>query len=211
MEVELYKIDGTQSGEKVELPDTVFNIEPNDDAISLAVRVQRANSRQGTAGSKNRRLITGGGKKPWKQKGRGTARAGTSRSPVWVGGARAFGPQPRDYSMRIPKKVKKLARRSALTYKARGNEVLVVENFELENPKTKEMYAILQNLNLDSKKVLFLVPQPMPNAENKMLRASRNIPFLAVREAANASTYDILNCKVLLIQKDSIDSLKSVL
>lgn len=211
MEVDLYKIDGNQSETKVELPDTIFNIEPNDDAVHLAVRVQTTNNRQGTVGTKNRRLITGGGRKPWRQKGRGTARAGSTRSAIWVGGARTFGPQPRDFHLKIMKKVKKLARRSALTYKARNNQIMVVENFDLQTSKTKEMKEILKHLKLETKKVLLLVPQAVPNNQNKILRTAKNLPFLAVREAENVSTYDILNCKVLLMQQGSIERLQLVL
>jgi len=211
MEVDLYKIDGTVTGEKVDLPDSIFNIEPNDDAIYLAVKVQTTNNRQGTSASKNRALIHGGGKKPWRQKGRGTARAGSTRSPLWVGGARIFGPQPRHFHKKINKKVKKLARRSALSYKAQNNEIIVVENFNLETAKTKEMFLILRSLKLDSEKVLLLIPQAIPNRDNKILHASKNIPLLSIREAEYISTYDILNCKTLLMQKDSIERLQAVL
>jgi large subunit ribosomal protein L4 len=211
MELDLYNIDGTLSGEKVTLPDAVFNIEPNDHAIYLAVKVRQTNMRQGTAASRNRRLIRGGGKKPWKQKGRGTARSGSSRSSVWVGGARTFGPQPRAYHMKITKKVKSLARRSALTYKALNHEIKVVKDFELENPKTKEMFAILKNLELNSQKVLFMVPNAVAKAENKIMRAGRNIPNLEIRVAVDASTFDILNCKTLLVQQSSIQRLEATL
>ncbi len=211
MELDLLKIDGTQTGTKVALPDDIFNVEPNDHAIYLAVCVQMTNSRQGTVGSKNRRLITGGGKKPWRQKGRGTARAGTSRSPLWVGGARIFGPQMRDYHSKINKKVKKLARCSALTYKARQNEILVVEDFDLQNPKTRELYRILEQLSLAGKKVLLVVPRVVSTADNKILRAGRNIPNLAIRVAGELSTLDILNSKTLLMQQSSIGQIETVL
>jgi len=211
MELDLYNIDGTLTGEKVTLPDAVFNIEPNDHAIYLAVKVQQANLRQGTAASRNRRLIRGGGKKPWKQKGRGTARSGSSRSSVWVGGSRAFGPQPREYHLKITKKVKSLARRSALTYKALNHEIKVIKDFELENPKTKEMFAILKNLELNTQKVLLMVPDTVAKAENKVMRAGRNIPNFEIRVAANASTFDILNCKTLLVQQSSIQRLEATI
>lgn len=211
MELDIYNIDGTLTGEKINLPDAVFNIEPNDHAIYLAVKVQQTNMRQGTAASRNRRIIRGGGRKPWKQKGRGTARAGTTRSPIWVGGARIFGPQPRNYNMKMTKKLKKLARRSALTYKALNQEIKVVKDFDLENPKTKEMFTILKNLELDSEKVLLMVPNSVSKEENKIVRAGRNIPDFEIRVASDASTFDILNCKTLLVQQSSIQRLEATL
>ncbi|MCK5737630.1 50S ribosomal protein L4 [bacterium] len=211
MELDLYKVDGSLSGKKVTLPEEVFGIEPNDHVIYLAVKVQLTNSRQGTSASRNRRLIHGGGKKPWRQKGRGTARAGSTRSPLWVGGARVFGPQPRDFGMKITKKMKKLARRSALAYKAKDSDIVMVEDFSLESPKTKALFAILQNLSCVGRKILLLVPEAVPLAENKILLASRNIPGLEVRAAKDVSTYDLLNCKTLLVQESSIENLEAVL
>jgi len=207
MELDVYNIDGNMTGEKIALPDDIFNIEPNDHAIYMAVRAQMTRNRQGTAASKNRALVNGGGKKPWRQKGRGTARAGTSRSPVWVGGGCAFGPQPHKYTFRLPKKVNRLARRSAYSYKAKDHEIIIVEDFALANPKTKEMVTILKNLNVQKEKVLLLVP----GKDDVILRAARNIEKLTVRMADTPSTYDILNAKKLLIQKESIEKIKAVL
>ncbi|MDZ7260977.1 MAG: 50S ribosomal protein L4 [candidate division KSB1 bacterium] len=207
MEVDLYKIDGTISGEKVQLADAIFNIEPNDHAIYQAVRAQMTRSRQGTAATKNRAAVSGGGRKPWRQKGRGTARAGSIRSPLWVGGGRVFGPVPRKYQFKLPKKVKRLARCSALSYQAKNGALMVVEDFTLKKPLTKEMYTLLQQMNLDSKKILLLVPQ----YDENILRAGRNIPNLIIRVAETASTYDLLNCQVLLIQKSAIEKIQQVL
>lgn len=211
MELQLYKIDGTQTGTPVNLPESVFNIEPNDHVIYQAVRTQLSNSRQGTFGSKTRSEVRGGGKKPWRQKGRGTARAGSSRSSVWVGGARIFGPKAHEFNLKITKKMKKLARRSAFTYKARKNEIVVVEDFNLENPKTREMFAILKNLKVVGQKVLLLVPEVVASKDNKILRAGRNIPNFQIRTVMEVSTYDIMNCNVLLIQKSSMEKLEAVL
>ncbi|MBN1351455.1 50S ribosomal protein L4 [candidate division KSB1 bacterium] len=207
MELDVYNIEGTATGEKMELPDSIFNIEPNDHVIYQAIRAQMTRSRKGTASSKNRALVRGGGRKPWRQKGRGTARAGTSRSPLWVGGGRTFGPQPHEYRFKLPKKVNKLARRSAYTYKARKNQIIIVENFTIDNAKTKEMNLILKQLSMDKSKVLLLVP----GKDDSILLASKNIPKLTVRMADTPSTYDILNSDKLLIQKDSLDKIKAVL
>ena len=136
MTFEVYKIDGSSTGEKLELADDIFGIEPNDHAIYLAVKAYRANQRQGTHKSKERGEVSGGGKKPWKQKGRGGSRAGTSRSPVWVGGGTIFGPKPHLYKQDLPKKLKRLARKSALSYKVKDEQLMIVEDFNFEQPKT---------------------------------------------------------------------------
>ncbi|OQX88887.1 50S ribosomal protein L4 [candidate division KSB1 bacterium 4484_87] len=206
MELDVYKITGELSGKKVKLPKAIFKAEPNDHLIYMAVRTQLWNRRQGTAATKNRALVRGGGKKPWRQKGRGTARAGTTRSPLWAGGGRIFGPQPRDLHMKITKKMKKLARISAYSYKAKEEGIVLVESVKLENPKTREMFSVLRNLSLNDKKVLFLTEQHDPT----VLLAGRNIPNLTIRQAENASTYDILNCQVLLIEDSAIKKIKEV-
>ncbi|MFQ5772377.1 MAG: 50S ribosomal protein L4, partial [bacterium] len=148
MEFSVYKIDGKRSTRKVNFPDNFLDKAPNSHAVYLAVKTQNANSRQGTTATKTRSMVRGGGKKPWRQKGRGVARAGTNRSPLWVGGGRVFGPHPRDYNMRLPKKVKSLARTAVYSDKAKNNLITIVEDFKLENPKTKEMYHILQSLDV---------------------------------------------------------------
>ncbi len=164
------------------------------------------NRRQGTVATKNRALVRGGGRKPWRQKGRGTARAGTTRSPLWAGGGRIFGPQPRDFKFKLPKKVKRLARRSALTYKAREAAITVIEDFQLEQAKTKEVFSILKNNNLDSKKVLLATT----THDETLVRAGRNIPNFRISMVENLSTYDILNCHSLVLQKSALEKMKEV-
>jgi len=203
MEVDVYKIDGSKSGEKVRLAPEIFEITPNDHAIYQAVRAYLANQRQGTHKTKERSEVRGGGKKPWRQKHTGRARAGTIRSPLWVGGGTIFGPRPHDYVIKLPAKVKNLARRSALSYKAQRSEIMVVEDFSFEAPKTKEMVSILKALQLLEKKTLLLLP-----ASDKTLQKSgRNIPTLNILEARNVSTYDILDNSMLLIQRSAVDVL----
>jgi large subunit ribosomal protein L4 len=206
MELDIYKIDGTVSGEKVALPEQVFNIEPNDHAIYQDVRSYMINNRQGTVSTKNRANVRGGGKKPWRQKGRGTARAGTTRSPIWVGGGRVFGPSPRKFKFRLPKKVKLLARKSALTYKLKENAITILEDFSVENIKTKEMFTILKSNGLDTKKVLLATT----GYDNALLKAGRNIRNFNVYMVENLSTYDILNCQMLVLQKSALEKLKEV-
>ncbi|MBN1155859.1 50S ribosomal protein L4 [candidate division KSB1 bacterium] len=204
MELDVYKIDGTPSGEKLTLSDQIYNIEPNDHAIYLAVKSYLKNNRQGNAASKNRANVRGGGKKPWRQKGRGTARAGTSRSPVWVGGGRTFGPQPRDLSMKLPKKVKLLAKLSALTYKARDEKISIIEDFTLDAAKTREISMILKNIKLDNEKTLFVIPE----YDKDKIRASSNIPNLTIRVASDLNPYDILNCSTMLLQKSTLEKIE---
>ena len=204
MKLDILKIDGSSSGEQLELSDDIFGVEPNDHAIYLAVKAYRANQRQGTSKSKERGEVRGGGKKPWKQKGRGGARAGTSRSPLWVGGGTIFGPRPRDYRQDLTKKLKRLARKSALSYKVKDNQLLIVEDFILENTKTKDFSKILSDLKLSGKKVLVLTG----SYNEKIYKAGRNIPKVNILEAANASTYDILNNQVLVLQKSAVESIK---
>jgi large subunit ribosomal protein L4 len=204
MKLDILKIDGTASGEQLELSDDIFGVEPNDHAIYLAVKAYLANQRQGTSKSKERGEVRGGGKKPWKQKGRGGARAGTSRSPLWVGGGTIFGPRPRDYRQDLTKKLKRLARKSALSYKVKDNQILIVEDFELENTKTKDFSKILSDLKIRGKKVLVLTGK----YDETIYKAGRNIPKVNILEAANASTYDILNNQVLVLQKSAVESIK---
>ncbi len=206
MKLEVHKTDGSSAGKEALLPKEVFGTEPHDHLIYLAVRCEQKNRRQGTVATKNRELVSGGGKKPWRQKGRGTARSGSSRSPLWRGGGRVFGPQPRDLHMKLTKKMKKQARTSAFAYKAKQNEIMLLEEVKLERAKTKEMYQILKNLHLENKKVLLL----KDNYDATVLRASRNIPHLTVRLASDASTFDILNCEMLLIEQKALEKLSEV-
>ena len=201
MQVDVYKIDGTKSGEVVELRPDIFEIEPNDHAIYMAVRAYLANQRQGTHKTKTRGEVRGGGRKPWPQKHTGRARAGSIRSPIWVGGGTVFGPTPRDYRIELPKKLKRLARKSAWSYKLKDGQIIVVEDFTFEEPKTKRMVEILKAFNLENKKVLLLTAKTDPN----VYKSGRNIPTVNVLEAYKASTYDILNNQMILIQKSAVD------
>jgi large subunit ribosomal protein L4 len=203
MKLDILKIDGTASGDQVELSDSIFGIEPNDHAIYLAVKAYLANQRQGTHKSKERSEVSGGGKKPWKQKGRGGARAGTIRSPLWVGGGTIFGPRPRDYRQYLPKKVKRLARKSALSYKVKDEQLMVIEDFNFEKPRTKDFQSIIQALKVEGKKVLLLTG----SHSDAVYKSGRNIDKVRVLEAAKASTYDILNNQILLIQKSAINEI----
>ncbi len=205
MKLDVLKIDGTKSGESVELSDDIFAVEPNDHVIYLSVKAFLANQRQGTHKAKERSEVSGGGKKPWRQKGRGGARAGTTRSPLWVGGGSIFGPKPRDYRQKINKKVSLLARKSALSYKAKANQILVVEDFNFEAPKTKQLTEVLSALKIAGKKTLLLTPGTLQN----VYKSGRNIPTMNILEAKKASTYDLLNNQVLLLQKSAVNELVS--
>jgi large subunit ribosomal protein L4 len=204
MELEVYRKDGTLSGAKVTLSPRVFEIEPNDNAIYQAVRVYLANQRQGTHKTKTVAEVRGSGKKPWRQKHAGRARVGTHRSPLWKGGGTIFGPVPRDYSMKLPAKLKTLARKSALSYKAKNSEITVVEDFSFVSPKTKEMVVVLRALKLYGKKALVLVPKK----DDAILKSGRNLPGIKIIEANKATTYDIVNSNVLLFQKGAIEVLE---
>lgn len=201
MKIDVLKIDGSASGKKCELRDDIFGIEPNDHVLYLSVKSYLANQRQGTHKSKERGEVSGGGKKPWKQKGRGGARAGTSRSPLWVGGGTIFGPRPRDYREDLPKKVSKLARKSAFSHKVKANQLMVVEDFNLETPKTKEFVKILGDLKISGKKVLLLTNGNLPS----VFKSGRNISKIKILEADKASTYDIVNNQILLLQQGGVE------
>ncbi len=203
MKVDVYKVDGNQSGDSIELSDAVFGVEPNDHVIYLAVKAYLANKRQGTHKTKERNEVRGGGRKPWKQKGRGTARAGTTRSPIWIGGGTIFGPKPRNYRQKLNKKVKSLARKSALSHKAIAEQIVIVEDFDYESPKAKDFENMLDALKIKGKKTLLLTHDHQEN----VYKSGRNINKVSVLEASNASTYDILNNQVLLLQKSSVDKL----
>lgn len=207
MKVDVYKIDGSKASSKVELSDSIFGIEPNDHVIYLSVKAYNANQRQGTHKSKERSEVSGGGKKPWKQKGRGGARAGTSRSPLWVGGGTIFGPRPRNYRQKLNKKVNKLARMSALSYKTKAEQLLVVEDFNFESPKSKEFQNILKALKLNGKKTLLLTNGTLEN----VYKSGRNIEKVNIVEAEKASAFDLLNNQVVLIQKGALEKLESIL
>ena len=203
MQLKIYKIDGTTAEDAVELPASIFEIEPNHHVIYLAVKAYLSNQRQGTHKAKERSEVRGGGKKPWRQKGRGTARAGTSRSPIWVGGGTIHGPRPHTHIQKMTKKSSLLARKSALALKAKEGQIMIIEDISFEKPKTKDFSSILQNLNLDGKKTLMLLAE---NNEN-VYRSGRNIEKVSLMRAIDASTYDILNNQILLIQKSAFEPL----
>lgn len=207
MKVDVYKIDGTKSSSKVELSNDIFGIEPNDHVIYLAVKTYLANQRQGTHKAKERAEVRGGGKKPWKQKGRGGARAGTSRSPLWVGGGTIFGPRPRNYRQKLNKKVLQLARKSALSYKAKASQIMIVEDFDFDSPKTKELVNILSSLNVNGKKTLLLTA----GSREKVYLSGRNVPKLNILQASNASTYDLVNNQLVLLQKSAVEEIQNSL
>jgi large subunit ribosomal protein L4 len=207
MELDVYKIDGSKSGKKITLSPEIFEIEPNDHAIYMDVRVIQANARQGTHKVKPRNEVRGGGKKPFRQKKTGRARQGTSRSPLNVGGGSIFGPHPHDYKMKIPAKMKKLARKSALSYKARENAIVVIEDFSFNEPKTKQMAEVLKSFSLDAKKTLLLTTKN----DNNVYKSGRNMPKLSICEAAKASTFDLLNNKVVLMQHGAVEALNTTL
>lgn len=204
MELKVLKKDGTDSGEMIALNPEIFEIQPSDHAIYLDVRSIRANQHQGTHKVKSRSEVRGGGKKPYRQKGTGGARRGTQRSPLMPGGGAIFGPQPHDYVVGINKKVKTLARKSALAYKAKANAIFVVEDFTPDVIKTKEIASTLKNLGIAGKKTLFLTA----GKNDVLYKSGRNIPTLNVLEANKASTYDILDSKVLLLHKSAVKALE---
>jgi len=199
----VYKIDGTQSSETVEIQDSLLEKTPNDHAIYLDVKAYLANQRQGTHKAKERGEVSGSTKKPWKQKGRGTARSGATRSPLWVGGGTIFGPRPRDYRQFINKKVKKLARLSAFIYKVKSEQLVFVQDINIETPKTKQVVDIVKALNLTGKKTLLLTTESNKN----VYLSGRNVERLNILEARNASTYDLLNNQKLVIEKSAFEAL----
>ncbi len=207
MQVELYKKDGSPSGEKITLDPAIFEIQPSDHAIYMSVRSLMANQRQGTHKVKPRNEVRGGGKKPFRQKKTGRARAGTSRSPLWVGGGSIFGPTPHDYVVKVSAKLRKLARKSALSYKAKDAAITVVEDFSFDTVKTKEMAGLLKAFALGKKKTLLLTA----GKNESVLKSGRNIPTLNIRDAVTASTYEIVNSNVLLIQKSALSALQNSL
>jgi large subunit ribosomal protein L4 len=204
MTLDIYKTDGSKSGKKIKLDNGIFGIEPNDHALYLSVKVYLANQRQGTHKTKERSEVRGGGRKPWRQKGRGTARAGTSRSPLWIGGGTIFGPRPRNYRQDLPKKVKKLARKSALSYKVKDKQLMVVEDFTFEKPKTKDFIKILQALDADGKKVLLLTGE----TNEVVYKSGRNVNKVNIMEAGKATTYDIVNNQLLILQKSAVSAIE---
>lgn len=207
MKLKVYNTDGNPTGEEIELSPAVFEIEPNDHAIALAVTAEMTNRRQGTRSVKNRSMVRGGGRKPWRQKGRGAARAGTIRSPIWRGGGITFGPNPQTFKMRINKKVNKLARRSALTYKVREDAVKILADFNWEDGKTANARTLLNSFDVKKGNTLLLTS----DYSTTVCQASRNISGLEVNKAAAASTRQIVKSGTLFIQKSALTSLQEVL
>eukprot|EP01156_Anaeramoeba_ignava_P006758 Anaeramoba_ignava/a349487_42.p4 GENE.a349487_42~~a349487_42.p4 ORF type:complete len:210 (+),score=12.74 a349487_42:936-1565(+) len=203
MELSVLNIEGKETGRKVTLNDQIFGIEPSDHAIYLDVKQYLANQRQGTSKSKERAEIAGSTRKIKRQKGTGTARAGSIKSPVFRGGGTIFGPRPRNYGFKLNKKVKQLARKSALTYKANEKSILVLEDFNFEAPKTKEMVALQTNLQIAEKKALFVLPAE----NNNIYLSSRNLQDVSVVTASDLSTYQILNAKAIVICEGSVSKI----
>ncbi|MBP3303702.1 MAG: 50S ribosomal protein L4 [Muribaculaceae bacterium] len=201
MEVAIYNIKGEDTGRKAQLADEVFAIDANEHAVYLDVKQYLANQRQGTHKSKERSEVSGSTRKLHKQKGGGGSRIGDINSPVLVGGGRVFGPRPRDYRFKLNKKVKALARRSALTYKVQDSQVIVVEDFNFEAPKTKDFVNIAKNLKVDGKKVLLVLP-----SDNKNVTLSaRNVPDARTMIASNLNTYAIMNSNAVILTESSLD------
>ncbi|MCL6258005.1 50S ribosomal protein L4 [Aquiflexum sp. TKW24L] len=207
MELAVLKYNGEDTGRKVTLSDDIFAIEPNDHAIYLDVKQYLANQRQGTHKAKNRNEISGSTKKIKKQKGTGGARAGSIKSPLFRGGGRVFGPVPRDYSFKLNKKLKQLARKSALTYKAKENSVMVLENFSFDAPKTKTYIAMLNGLSLSDKKTLLVLPEVSKN----VYLSSRNLQKAKVMAVENVNTYELLNADNLVLCEGSVSMLETLL
>ena len=207
MEVSVLNINGQETGRKVVLNDAIFGIEPNDHVLYLDVKQYLANQRQGTAKTKERSEMSGSTRKLGRQKGGGGARRGDINSPVLVGGAHVFGPKPRDYSFKLNKKVKVLARKSALSYKAKENAIIVVEDFEMAAPKTKEYVNIVKNLQLGERKSLLL----LPNVNKNVYLSARNLQRSEVMTASALNAYKVLNADVLVITEKSLEAIDGIL
>lgn len=207
MKVTVYQNSGKKTKKKVELIDEIFAIEPNDHAIYLDVKQYLANQRHGTHKSKERADISGSTRKIKKQKGTGTARAGSIKSPLFRGGGRAFGPRPRDYSFKLNKKLKMLARKSALSYKSKEEGIMVLEDFNFEAPRTKEYLKMLTSLELENKKTLLVLPETNRN----VLLSSRNLPKAKVTTVDSLNTYDVLHADSLLISESSVEKIENLL
>ena len=200
MELNVLNIKGEDTGRKVTLDDAIFGIEPNDHAIYLDVKQYLANQRQGTHKSKERSEMSGSTRKLIRQKGSGGARRGDINSPVLVGGARVFGPKPRDYSFKLNKKVKSLARKSALAYKAKDNAIIVIEDLSMETPKTKEFVAMTKNLNIADKKLLLVLPE----SNKTVFLSARNLAKASIIRATDINTYKVLDASNLVLTESSI-------
>lgn len=207
MEVSVLNINGQETGRKVALNDAIYGIEPNEHVLYLAVKQYLANQRQGTAKSKERSEMSGSTRKLGRQKGGGGARRGDINSPVLVGGGCVFGPKPRDYRQKLNKKVNILARKSALSYQAKENGIIVVEDFTLEAPKTKDFLNIVKNLKVEGKKVLVV----LPTEDKNVYLSARNLKEAQVMGAANINTYKILNADAVIIAESSLETIDKIL
>ena len=207
MKVVLHNIEGKETSKKVDLKKDIFGIEPNDHAIYLDVKHYLANQRTGTSKTKERGEITGSRRKIRRQKGSGMARVGDIKNPIFRGGGRTFGPKPRDYDNKLNKKVKRLARKSALTYKAKDNNIIVLEDFTLDTPKTKEYLNVLTNLEQTDNKTLMILPETNKN----VYLSSRNIKKAKVVRASDLCTYDIMNANKLLVLESSVKEIEETL
>ncbi|MBN2287559.1 MAG: 50S ribosomal protein L4 [Tissierellales bacterium] len=202
--VALYNISGEQVGE-IELSDDVFGIEINTHVMYEAVKVYLANQRQGTQSAKTRSEVRGGGRKPWRQKGTGRARQGSIRSPQWKGGGVVFAPKPRDYSMQLPKKIRRLAMKSAFSAKYESNEIIVLDQLTMNAPATKEMIKVLSNIKAQKKALIV-----MPEKDNNVVLSARNIPGIKTTQVNTLNVYDILNYNSFIITKDAVTKLEEV-
>ncbi len=207
MEVKVLNLSGKETGAKVQLPESVFGLEPNDHAIYLDVKQYLANQRQGTHKSKQRNEIAGSTRKLHKQKGTGGARAGSIKSPLFNSGGRVFGPQPRDYSFKLNKKLKQVARKSALSYKAKDNNIVVLDEVKFDAIKTKNYVALINALNVADEKTLLVLPA----YDEIVYKSSRNLKKAKVIVAADLNTYDVLNATKLLLTTDSVKTLEEAL
>ncbi len=201
MELAIYNIKGQDTGRKATLNDEVFAIDANEQAVYLDVKQYLANQRQGTHKSKERSEVSGSTRKLHKQKGGGGSRIGDINSPVLVGGGRVFGPRPRDYRFKLNKKVKQLARRSALTYKVQDSQIIVVENFTFDAPKTKDFVNFAKNLKVDGKKVLLV----LPSRDNNVTLSARNVPDADTISAADINTYALMNSNAIILTEDALE------
>ena len=204
MKLDVLNIDGSKES-TINLDDSIFDIEPNQHVVHQAVISELSNSRQGTHSSKNRSKVRGGGKKPWKQKGRGVARAGTIRSPLWKGGGVIFGPEPHKYTKKTSKKMRRLARKSVLSDKAKNGKLIVIDDISLNEPKTKLLFSLLESLKLSDSKITLLVD----SEKNNLFLAARNLPNVYLVESTSASTYDLIDCDVIVAEKSGLELLNN--
>ncbi|MCF7810355.1 50S ribosomal protein L4 [bacterium] len=203
LKIPVKRMDGSPTGETVELDSGLFGLEKNDHVLYLAVKAEMTNRRQGNHATLTRSMVRGGGRKPWRQKGRGAARAGTTRSPIWRSGGITFGPQPQVHEMKLPRKVKKLAKKIALSVKAQSGAIQLVEDFDLQAPKTKSIYDMLSCFKVTGRSALLMIESNKPN----VVKSCSNIQRLEIRDALDASAYDILRAKNLIISRTAVDKL----